>query len=290
MLQILGLAFILALPTLGSAQPVIPETTAPSPSAEIQQTVDRIWTVLQLEQLMPLLRDEALAEAPEMAQSMFPRGGTGNWTEQVAAIHEPASLRAAFREGIGAELREEQLSRVNAALDFYQTELGQRLVTLETTTRQALLDSGTEEAARETFARAIADGDPRAQQINRFIHEADLIGPNVSGGLNAAIAFSEGFAAGDGFDMPMSRDEMIADAWAQEADIAAETLTWMQAYLMLAYSPLSDDELESYIRFSTSPEGVALAAVMFRGFDRIFVETSRALGLAAARQLQGREL
>lgn len=294
MLQILGLALLLALPTSSAAQPnggmASGETASPDLSPQAQQVIDRIWQVLQMDQLMPVLRDEAMAEAPVIAESLFPRGGTGTWTRQVAAIHDPKQLEITFREGLANGIREDQLPRLNAALDFYQTPLGARIITLETTARQTMLNAEVEEEAVNRFAHAAEGEEPRSGQIMRLIEEADLVGPNVAGGLNAAVAFSEGFSAGGGFDMPMTRDEMLADAWSQEADIAAETLIWMQAYLMLAYSPLSDAELEQYIRYSTSPEGRALANVMFHGFDKIFIDTSRALGLAAARQMQGREL
>lgn len=295
MLRCLAIAALLAAPAAGPALAQRAARTGPqagSQAAEAQPatTLDRLWDTLQLGDLMPVLRDEALAEAAAMQESLFQRGGTGNWLDEVARIHDPARLELLFREGLRQALAQADETRLGEALDFYRQPPGQRLVVLESTARTAMLDPDAEAQAREAFAEAASRGAPRVAQIARLIEEADLVGPNVAGGLNAAIAFSRGFAQGGGFDMPLSEGQMLADAWSQEAGMRAETLGWMEAYLMLAYSPLGDAELDRYIGFAGSPEGRALSAVLFAAFDTLFRRTSYDLGLAAAAQLQGREL
>lgn len=250
----------------------------------------RLWSVLHLADLMPILRDEAMAEAEAMESEMFEGGEAAGWQDAVAAIHAPDRLQQLFRTAAAEAVPAATAPRVGAAIDFYAGDLGQRLIGLETSARQAMLDPETEDAARQRFSEAASREDPRVAQITRLIDEADLIGPNVAGGLNAAVAFSQGFAEGGGFDMPLSESQMLADAWTQEPGIHAETLGWMEAYLLLAYSPLSDAELDRYIRFAGSDAGQALSGVLFAGFDALFLQTSRDLGRAAARQLQGRAL
>ncbi|MFN3526495.1 MAG: hypothetical protein ACK4YU_10430, partial [Paracoccus sp. (in: a-proteobacteria)] len=160
----------------------------------------------------------------------------------------------------------------------------------ENSARRAMLDPEIEDAARSAFARADGQDAPRARLIRRLIDEADLIAPNVATGMNASVAFSQGFAEGGGFDMAPTPDEMLAEAWAQQDEIAFEAEAWMQAFLMLAYSPLSDAEIEAYIAFATSAEGRALADLLFAGFDAVFVQTSREMGLAAALRETGERL
>lgn len=264
----------------------MPEAAEPA----AREMVARVWEVLDFEALMPILRDEAMAEADTM-QSSLPGGGTGDgWLAAVATIHDADHLGSLFRAGLLRRLSDHPDPRLDAALAFYESELGQRLVRLETTARRAMLLPDADETARAAFAEAASRGDPRVEQIGRLIDEADLVGPNVAGGMNATVAFSRGFADGGGFDMQMSEAEVLADAWAQEPELHSETLGWMEAYLMLAYAPLSDAELERYIGFAGSPAGQALAALLFAGFDRLFRQTSYDLGLAAARQMQGRDL
>ena len=286
------LCLIAALLVAGASQAQQP---APPPgmsedSGDRAAQAARLWQVMDMDALMPILRQEALIEARAMQDEMFQNGGAGGWLDKVARIHDPARLEALFKDGIRRKLPATPGPRLDAALDFYRTGLGQRLIGLETGARQAMLDPETEAQARERFSAAASRADPRVRDIARLIETADLLGPNVAGGMNAAIAFSRGFADAGGFDMNMSEEQMLADAWAQEPAIRAETLGWLEAYLMLAYSPLNDAELQIYIGFAGSDEGRALSALLFAGFDALFLQTSRDLGVAAAAQMQGRAL
>lgn len=271
------------------AAPVMAQDRGSAESQSDQSMGHRVWDVMALDLLMPILRDEALIEAESMEAEVFQRDNS-SWLDAVAQIHDPARLQRLFESGLTGISSDTAQDGLEAALSFYRTSLGQRLIGLETSARQAMLDPDTEASARTAFAEAASREDPRVSQIARLIEEGDLIGPNVAGGLNAALAFSQGFADGGGFDMPLTENQMLADAWAQEPSIRAETLGWMEAYLMLAYSPLNDAELERYIRFAGSDAGQALSAALFAGFDAMFLQTSRDLGLAAAGQIQGREL
>ena len=78
----------------------------------------------------------------------------------------------------------------------------------------------------------------------------------------------------------------MQQVWDQEAEIREDTVIWLFSYLTLAYQPLSDEELQLYIDFSSSQYGQALNRALFAGFDRMFAEISRALGFAAG-QLSG---
>ncbi|GHG22421.1 hypothetical protein [Paracoccus aerius] len=283
MLRFLCFCFLVAFAQPGHAQP------AP-PAPQHQQAARILWEVMQLDQLAPTLRDEALAEGREMAATMFPRGGTGRWLEQVAAIHTPARIRALFLRGVAEALPSTDPAHLQAGLAFYRTGLGRQLLALETRARVAMLDDKVEEAARRAWEQAQRQSTPRADRIERLIQAADLIEPNVAGGLNASVAFARGFEAGGGFPMPMGEDQMIADAWAEEPRMRADTESWIGAYLFLAYASLSDAQLDLYTIFAQSDGGRALARVMFAGFDGVFTRTSQDMGLAAAAELRGRQL
>ena len=286
--------FFLIAALLASQVALVPAVAAPTANADAargrQQVVSQLWDVMGMDALMPLLRDEALIEAESMRSEMFAQGREAGWRDRVAQIHDPARLEALFRRGVQGDLSDLPDPQISMALDFYRTALGQRLIRLETSARLAMLDPAVEQDAREAFSKAASHSDPRVEQIGRLIEDADLIGPNVAAGMNAAVAFSQGFAQAGGFDMAMTEEQMLADAWSQEPGLRAETLGWMEAYLMLAYSPLSDDELERYIEFAGSDAGQSLSAVLFAGFDALVLQTSRDLGTAAAAQMQGRDL
>ncbi len=289
MLRSLAIALVLVFPALAQARPVtiIQSESHGGPAAPL---TERLWNTMDLESLMPILRDEAVAEAEDMQADLFKRGGTGGWLDQVARIHDPDRLESLFREGLEAARENADRGRIEDALTFYRSDLGRRLVGLENSARRTMLDADAEAAAREALSAAAARDDPRVARIRRLIDEAQLIGPNVAGGMNAAMAFSEGFAEGEGFDMPMNAERMLWDTWRQEEEIRAQTTEWMESYLLLAYSPLSDADLDRYIVFAGSAGGKALSGLMFAGFDAVFRKTSYELGLAAAGQMRGRQL
>jgi hypothetical protein len=59
---------------------------------------------------------------------------------------------------------------------------------------------------------------------------------------------------------------------------------------LLAYQPLSDDDLQTYITFSESAEGQVVNTALFVAFDEMFEGISRALGLAASQYMAGQDL
>ena len=283
MLRFLCLCLLVAVGQPAHAQPR-------QPAPHHQQSAHVLWDVMQLDRLAPVLRDEAVAEAADMAATMFPRGGTGRWLRQVAAIHAPPRVQALFTRGASESLSTTDPADLQAGLAFYRTRLGQRLLALETTARVAMLDKDVEAAAEAAWARAQQWSAPRALRIARLIEAADLVDPNVAGGLNASVAFARGFQAGSGSPMPLAEGEIIQNAWAGEPELRADTERWIGAYLFLAYASLGDRELEAYIAFAESSGGRALSQVMFAGFDRVFTQTAHDMGLAAAAEMRGRQL
>ncbi|MBC9246031.1 DUF2059 domain-containing protein [Paracoccus sp. 11-3] len=250
----------------------------------------RLWHVMEMDDLMPILRDEAVAEADDMQENLFQRGGNGGWQRNVQVIHQPDRLAQLFRKGLDNALPQMDQKRVAEGLTFYETPLGRRMLELESVARVAIMDDKAAQAATAAFVVEEERRSHRAAQIERLIDSADLVGPNVAGGMNAVIAFSQGFDQAGGYDMPMGEAEMLGDAWQQEAQLAVNTEDWLEGYLLLAYAPLSDEELDTYIDFAASAEGQALSGLLFAGFDAVFRQTSYELGVAAAAQLSGREL
>lgn len=250
----------------------------------------RVWSVLRLGELMPVLRDEARREAEQMEEDGLAGPDGLDWADVVAVIHDPTRLEAIFLEALSEPAARAEPAVLDAALAFFETGPGARLVLLETEARRAMLDPDLEDAARDAFARADRAGNARVDLIRRLIDEGDLLAPNVATGMNASVAFSEGFAEGGGFAMAPSPEEMLAEAWGQQDEIEFEANAWMEAFLFLAYAPASDAEIEAYIAFAASPGGRLLADLLFIGFDRLFVQTSREMGWAAAQGGTSRQL
>jgi hypothetical protein len=104
------------------------------------------------------------------------------------------------------------------------------------------------------------------------------------------LAFFQGLAEVGGGVGEIPEEDMLADVWAQEPDIRAETEAWILPYLSLAYGPLSDDELAEYIGFSKTGPGQKLNHALFAAFDAVFSQISRDLGRATAKQMLGEDI
>ncbi|WP_378943795.1 hypothetical protein [Paracoccus sp. R86501] len=291
MLTILWLGTALATgPAMPDASAAWPERTLQVQMTTQPATVDHLWSVLKIEPQMQIFQQEAVSEAARLdADNMI--AGTGRpWAATVGDIHDPMRLQTLFRQGLTRALDRADPALIEQGLRFYETGLGRRMVPLETSARHAMLSDEVTAQASAAFAQAEFQDDSRAEQILRLIDVADLVAPNVSSGLNASVAFSDGFEAVGGFDMPLTQDQMLAETWAQQDQIEAETRDWLQSFLMMAYSPLRDDEVETYISFASSPAGRELARVMFAAYDTVFLQTSRDMGMAAGLRLQGQQL
>lgn len=289
-LNLAALMAVLAVTPLAAQQPPAtpPAATQTAPDGPAQ--AQAMWAVLDFDSLMPILRDEALAQADSMAAEMFPRGGTGHFRQSVGQIHEPARLARMLTNALGTALDRADPALIDAALKFYAGDLGRRLIGIEIDARRTLIDPDADAAAQADAEAAFANDTPRSAAIQRLIDRGNLIEPNVAGAMNASLAFSQGFAGAEGHTIPMTEADQLREVWAQEPQIRADTESWLRGYLMLAYSPLSDAELAEYTEFAAAPSGQALSDALFAAFDSLFRQTSHEMGRAAAAELTGRAL
>lgn len=265
------------------AIPVLIMAGKPSMAATPQE-IDALFLAIGTPRLLEIMRREGLDQADELRESSFPNNG-GGWESVASQIYDTARMAAIFRENFDNELSDDD---IRPLLDFFSGDLGQQVVDLELTGREALLDPDVEAAAVEAYA-ALATTDPEFQaQILRFVDGNDLIEYNVMGAMNASLAFYNGLA--DGGALEMSEDQMLADVWGQEPGVRADTSEWITSYLAMAYEPLSDAELDAYIDLTLSPEGRDLNRALFAGFDALFNDISYSLGAAAARFMQSEDI
>lgn len=278
----LALAALLAL-----SSPVLAETSGGTDAAEV--SVDRLAKVMQLDALFQVLRDEGLAHADEIATDMFPSGGGGDWSAAVSKIYDVATLNTRFTAALDKALAADPQA-VEGIIAFYDTELGQRILGLEVEARRAFLDTAAEEAAQVAADDASATRDPKVALIRRMIESSDLLEMNVAGALSGNLAFMTGMESTGVYGTAMPKDQILSDVWAQEDQIRADTSTWLYSYLGLAYHPLTEAELKSYVEFWESPAGQRLNAALFTAFDEVFRDISLQLGVAAGRAMQGRDI
>jgi hypothetical protein len=272
---------------LGFSLPLAAETVVQQPAAEV--SADRLEDLLQLDALFSVLREEGLAHGKTLETDMFPAGGGAEWQAAVSAIYDVDRLRSSFDRALKTQLGSDPQTLDQIAA-FFGSDLGRKIIGLEIEARRAFLDTSAEEAARVAADDAAAARDPKVDQIRRMIEASDLLEMNVAGGLSGNLAFMTGMASTGAYGSDLPEDQILSDVWAQEEQVRADTSTWLYAYLGLAYSPLSEEEMEAYVAFWESAAGQRLNAALFAAYDTVFRQVSYDLGRGAGQAIQGRDI
>ena len=214
------------------------------------------------------------------------RGGSA-WRAVVADIYDSERMGDVVLDGLADSLSGADLDPM---LEFFESKRGQRIIALELSARQALLDDEVEALATERYEDLKSEGDPRIDLLTDFIEANDLIDSNVVGGLNANYAFYQGLRDGGALDGSFGEAEILADVWSQEEAIRTDTTQWVYTYLAMAYQPLEDADIEAYTEFSESEAGRRLNRALFDAFDAMYTGISHTLGRTAATYLSGEDI
>ena len=242
--------------------------------------------VMRLSEAAQILSNEGIGQAADINTDMLGGQGGAGWQQQVARIYAPELMVELLRAELAQELQGEELEQV---ISFFASDLGDKIVSLENTARVAIQEPDVEAAARARLAELEEEGDdPRLAQITAYIDSGDMISRNVVSAINSNFQFLRGLA--DGGAIEMTEEEMLADAASDLEGTTEDTAGWLTSFLLLAYHPLEDDELDSYIAFSETSAGQALNTALFNGFGKAYEDISYALGRAVALNMQAQEL
>lgn len=275
---------------IATAAPARAEAPAAAPpAADAQARIAALADLLMADRLFAVMQAEGVEHGATLEEEMFAGRGGPAWTARVSAIYDPVRMRRELEAGLLAELGQSP-ERLDGIAGFLASDLGQRVLGLELSAREALLDEAAEEAAKVAAADLAREGDPLVDRVKRFVEVNDLIELNVASALNANLAFYRGMSEGGAFGAPMPEDDMLAEVWGQEGDVRSETESWLLPYLTLAYGPLSPEDLDAYTDFSASADGQALNAAVFAAFETMFARISGELGRAAADVLAGDDI
>ena len=259
------------------------------PVAGLAAGIADVARALRLPDLLAVMREEGIRYGRELEAELFPGAGGGRWESLVAAIHETGRMQRIVEGRLEAELGAEP-DATEAILTFFAADPGARIVALELAGREALLDDSVRDAAELAWQDMQAQDDPRLALIGRLVEANDLLEQNVAGALNGNMAFYRGMIDGGAMAATMPEAELMADLWSQEPQIRAETEAWLMPYMVLAYRPLSDADLEAYVTFSRSVAGQVLNRALFAAFEQLFGMVSRDLGLTAAQMVTGEDI
>lgn len=251
------------------------------------EQIDELARALGLPEIIEIMRDEGVSYGDELAQDMFPERGGEKWGVLVNEIYDDEWMNETVWNSMNEALAQTDVAPLIA---FFTGNKGKRIVALEVSARRALMDSTVEEASKEKLAALVETGSLRLEMIERYIAVNDLLENNVVGSMNSNFAFYTGLADAGAFDESLTEEQILQDIWSQEAEIREDTEEWLLSFLLMAYQPLDDSDLEDYIVLSKTPEGQDLNRALFAAFDRMFVDVSRSLGRSAALFMAGEDL
>jgi len=261
--------------------------TPPAIAQDRDDEIDELYQALGLPEILAVMQEEGISYGEELGQDMLPGGADSDWRSAVAMIYDLEMMNEEVYGAFAETIRDDD---IDAMLEFFTSDRGQRIIALEVDARRAMLDEDIEEASKEAAALQAADETARFAAIRTFVETNDLIESNVVGALNSSYAFYMGLIDGGVMPPGVTADTALQDVWAQEPDIRANTTEWVYGFLMLAYQPLSDADIAAYQSFSESEAGADLNDALFQAFDGMFEDISRGLGLAASRFMVSQEL
>jgi len=247
--------------------------------------IARLIAALRVGDTVAVMRREGIAYGTDLARDMLPEAGAPGWQARLERLYDAGRLERTVEDRLARELEGIEPGPLIA---FFTAPLGARIVALELSARDAFLDPDIEAAARARHAELADAGARVVAQIDTLIDDSDLVGRNVSGALNASLMLYRGLT--DGGALEMTENEILRDVRAQEPRVREDSEAWLGAYLLTAYAPLAEDEIEAYIALWRTTEGRALNRALFAAFDGIYEELSYLTGRALAEHMRGQDL
>ncbi len=249
---------------------------------QADEKVERLMQALQIEEIIDILRDEGSALGQELQENFLSDNGGPVFLEQVDRIYAADKMHEHVELVFEETLSDSQLDR---AILFFESDLGQTIVSLEISARVALSDDAIEDMAEEAYKK----GDRESQLyrlVDEYIEVNNLVDENVQNAISADYSFFRGLNLGVGVDDA----ELLAQILSQKDSVTEETRTWLYSFFLLAYQPLNDAQMRENIAFSRTETGRAINAALFDSFDRMFDTIYFQLGQAVAQVLKGSDL
>ena len=241
--------------------------------------------VLRVDELAQALHAEGLQHGQSLDADMLEGRGGAHWAQQVDRLYGTGRIAAAIRLTLAEGLAPVHLADCIA---FFDSPLGQEILSLELAARVSMRDPQVEAAARAVYDGLKVREDARLAAVARFVAVNDLVERNVAGTMSASFQFYRGLAEGD--MLGLDEAGILEEVWGEEAQTREETESWLYSYLLMAYQSLTPEEMQAYIGFSETPAGQALNAALFEGFDVLYQRISYELGLRLAAAMKASDI
>ncbi len=248
------------------------------------ERAERLMRAMHISEFMTILSEEGVAQGLAINESMLGGSGGSYFQAQVEDLYDPTLMHQQLSRSVGQMMTDTQLEQASI---FFESDLGQSIVSLENSARRAIADDAIEEMARSAYEQADRE-DMFFRLVDEYVQINDLIEKNVQGTISADYSFYQGLASGQSalFDDASVLQELLS----QHENTKAETTEWMYSFLLLAYQPLNESQMRENIAFSRTEAGRALNTALFKGFDEMLNGISFQLGQAVAQAMRASDL
>lgn len=108
----------------------------------------QVLRALGLSDVIAVMRQEGLAQAADMSGALLPSGAASDWQRSLGMIYNMDQMEKTVTRRFFKELGDVEMAPV---LAFLTSPTGQRLVALELSAREAMMEGDIEQAARAAF-------------------------------------------------------------------------------------------------------------------------------------------
>lgn len=212
---------------------------------------DRIEAFLNVTGFDVALDSIALSagSAPDMLGVDENRFGS-DWGRLADEVFDTAAMHEMALEILEQTLTDEALTH---AVDFYASDLGQRLVEVENQTHMNEDETG-ELGGQKLVADMVASGDPRLEMFKRMNTAIDASGSSLRAIQEIQFRFLMAAASAGVVELRMDPDDLRMMFKAQEPELLPILRRSALAGAAYTYRSFSDDDLAAYVEALEKPE------------------------------------
>lgn len=248
------------------------------------EPVDRLMQAMRVTEFMQILSEEGHAQGRQINEALLQGSGGTYFQNQVAALYDPDWMTMQLSQSVAEGMTDPQIEQASI---FFESELGQTIISLENSARRALTDETVLEVAVLTYEQADRDA-PLFRLVDEYVEVNDLVDKNVQGSLSADFQFYRGLASER--DGAVDEHGLLEELLMQRDETQEDTKEWIYSFLLLAYHPLEEAQMRENIAFSRTETGKALNDALFKGFDDVINTISYRMGAAAAQAMKASDL
>ncbi|MEX0285639.1 MAG: DUF2059 domain-containing protein [Paracoccaceae bacterium] len=249
-----------------------------------QELAERLAETLRVSDVVQILHREGLEQGRQLNANMLGDTGGAYFAAQVESIYDPDDMVAALTDALAEHMSGVALQET---LDFFGSPVGQRIIALEISAREAYSLPDVQEMAVAQLEDT-PESDSRLKLVRTFVEANDLVARNVEGVQAADFSFYRGLSEGGG--IPRDDTGYLATMLEGRDELLAETEEWALSFHYMAYKPLTEAEQQANIDFSLSASGQELNDALFDGFERMYNDIFYQMGRLVARSMATADL